>query len=247
VRGNVHEVIRPGGTGDLPAPLPEIDDAHLFRVARRLAEATLELPRGPWDPTCAPGVPPDAFGALLVDGLMLRELRLDGASTALLQVAGDTLDASYRPDTLLCSDETVAWHAVEDSTVVVLGRRFLAAARQFPSLTVALARRQLEQSMRAARHVAVAQLPRVERRILALLCGLAEERGRVAVDGVVVDLPVTHAVLGQLVGAQRPTVSLALKALADENLLRRRGMKWVISHGASGQERPDPAHAAMAA
>jgi hypothetical protein len=247
VRGNVHEVIRPGGTDALPGPLPEVDDAHLFRVARRLAEATLELPRGPWDPSWAPGVPPDTLAALLVDGLMLRELRLDGASTALLQLAGDTLDASSRPDTLLCGDETVAWHAVEDSTVVVLGRRFLAAARQFPALTVALSRRQLEQSVRAARHAAVAQLPRVERRILALLCGVAEERGRVAVDGVVVDLPVTHAVLGQLVGAQRPTVTLALKALADEGLLWRRGTTWVLSRGAAGQDGPDPVLATMAA
>jgi len=245
VRGNVHEVIRPGR--DLPGPLPEIDDAHLFRVARRLAEATLELPRGPWDPSRAPAVTRDALGALLVDGLMLRELRLDGVSTALLQVAGDTLDASDHRDSLLCRDELVAWHAVEDSTVVVLGRRFLAATRQFPALTVALSRRRLEQSARAARHAAVAKLPRVDRRVLALLCGLAEERGRVAVDGVVVDLPVTHAVLGQLVGAQRPTVSLALKALAEEGLLRRRGTQWVISHDATRQDGPESTPAAIAA
>jgi CRP/FNR family transcriptional regulator, cyclic AMP receptor protein len=247
VRGDVHEVIRPGGTRDLPGPLPGVDDAHLFRIARRLAEATLELPPGAWDPRAAPAAARDAFATLLVDGLVLRELQLDGVATAQLHVPGETLDPFAQSDGLLCRDERVAWHAVEDSTVVVLGRRFLAATRQFPALMVGISRRQLEQSARAARHAAVAQLPRVDRRILALLCGLAEERGRVAVDGVTVDLPVTHEVLGQLVGARRPTVTLALKALAQEGRLCRRGTHWLIPHGASVLGRADPAPATMAA
>ena len=243
----VHEVIRPGDTGDLPGLRAGVDDAQLIRVARRLAEATLEIPRGPWDPRSARVTARDAFATLLVDGLVLRELRVDGVSTALLHVAGDTVDPFARRDSLLCRDETVAWDAVEDSALALLGRRFLAAARQFPALTAALSRRQLEQSARAARHAAVAQLPRVERRILSLLCGLAEERGRVAVDGVTVDLPVKQAVLGQLIGARRPTVSLALKALAQEGLLYRRGTQWLLPHGATGDGRPDPAPAAIAA
>ena len=247
MRGDVHEAIRPGDSGDLPGPLAGVDDAGLIRVARRLAETTLELPPGAWDPRSAPVAACDAFAIVLIDGLMLRELRLDGASTAQLHVAGDTLDPFARRDTLLCRDEPVAWRAVEDSTLAVLGRRFLTAACRVPALTVALSRRQLEQSARAARHAAVAQLPRVERRILALLHGIAEELGRVAVEGVTVDLPVTHAVLGRLVGAQRPTVTLALKALAQEGRLSRRGTQWLLPHDAVAHRGSDPAPAALAA
>jgi CRP/FNR family transcriptional regulator, cyclic AMP receptor protein len=247
VRGNAHDGIRPAGPGELPGPVSGVDDAHLIRVARRLADATLELPPGAWDPRSAPAAARDAFAILLLDGLVLRELRLDGAATAQLHLAGDTLDPFARRDSLLCHDEPVAWHAIEDSTLAVLGRRFVAAARRFPALTFALSRRQLEQSARAARHAAVSQLPRVERRILALLRGLAEERGRVAVDGVTVDLPVTHAVLGRLVGAQRPTVTLALKALTQEGLVSRRGAQWLLPHGEAAPGRPDPAAPVLAA
>ena len=135
-------------------------------------------------------------------------------------------------DAALC-DERVSWRALEDSVVAVLGARFLAATRRYPALTVALHRRQVEQAGRAARHAAVAQLPRVDQRIVALLCGVAEERGRVGPDGVVVDLDLTHAAIGRLIGSKRPTVSLALKALAEDGLVSRCGARWLIDRRAT--------------
>ena len=71
-------------------------------------------------------------------------------------------------------------------------------------------------------------MPRVEERILALLCHLANRWGHVTRDGVTLNLPITHEVLGLLIGARRPTVSLALRALTDQNLLRRRDDLWVL-------------------
>jgi CRP/FNR family cyclic AMP-dependent transcriptional regulator len=41
-------------------------------------------------------------------------------------------------------------------------------------------------------------------------------------DGVSLDLPLTHQILGQLVGAQRPTVTLAIQALSEEGQLLRK-------------------------
>jgi DNA-binding transcriptional ArsR family regulator len=47
--------------------------------------------------------------------------------------------------------------------------------------------------------------------------------------GVVITVHLTHAMLGRLVGARRPTVSLALKALADEGLIvRREDGSWLL-------------------
>jgi DNA-binding GntR family transcriptional regulator len=41
-------------------------------------------------------------------------------------------------------------------------------------------------------------------------------------DGIVVDLPLTHELIGRLVGGRRPTVTLALAELAENGVLVRR-------------------------
>jgi CRP/FNR family transcriptional regulator, cyclic AMP receptor protein len=59
---------------------------------------------------------------------------------------------------------------------------------------------------------------------------VADRWGRVGPEGVTVPLPVTHEVLAQLVCAQRPTVTTALKRLADEGRLRRkRDRTWLLA------------------
>jgi hypothetical protein len=75
---------------------------------------------------------------------------------------------------------------------------------------------------RLAVHQAISQLPRVEQRVLTVLWYLAERWGRVTADGVVVALPLSHGALGRIVGARRPTVSLAVKELVSQDLLARR-------------------------
>ena len=72
-----------------------------------------------------------------------------------------------------------------------------------------------ERSERLAITQAISQLRRVDRRLLTLFWHLAERWGRVGTDGVVVPLALTHRMLGQLVGARRPTVSSALRELAS--------------------------------
>jgi CRP/FNR family cyclic AMP-dependent transcriptional regulator len=65
-------------------------------------------------------------------------------------------------------------------------------------------------------------MSRVEDRLLALLAYAAVRWGRVTPTGVALDLPATHELLGLLVGARRPTVSLALSTLREPGLLARR-------------------------
>jgi hypothetical protein len=63
----------------------------------------------------------------------------------------------------------------------------------------------------------------------ALFWHLAERWGRVSGDGVIVPLALTHRILGQLVGARRPTVSTALSELAErEELTRRPDGSWLL-------------------
>ena len=75
---------------------------------------------------------------------------------------------------------------------------------------------------RQALHRAVSQLPRVDERLLAMLWLLAERWGRVGPDGVVVELALTHELLGRLIGARRPTVTMAVGQLIEAGHVRRR-------------------------
>ena len=51
--------------------------------------------------------------------------------------------------------------------------------------------------------------------------------------GVVIPLQLTHETLGRLIGARRPTVSLALKELDGDNLLERRADgAWLLHYEA---------------
>jgi CRP/FNR family cyclic AMP-dependent transcriptional regulator len=58
-------------------------------------------------------------------------------------------------------------------------------------------------------------------------------------EGVVVPLALSHRVLGQLVGARRPTVSSAISELGRRGeLLRRDDGSWVLKGEPTGE--PDP-------
>jgi hypothetical protein len=69
----------------------------------------------------------------------------------------------------------------------------------------------------------------VDRRLTALFWHLADRWGRVSINGVIVPLALTHRMLGQLVGARRPTVSTALSKLADRGeLVRQPDASWLL-------------------
>ena len=216
-----------GATDEAPARGP-----GLTQVAAALAETTVEIPRGTWEPAATAMTTTDTFGLLMLDGLVLREVLLAGVPTSQLVIPGEMVEPSTGDPSPLCGDQ-VTWRVVEPTRVALLGNRFLSAVQRHPRLLVALHRRHAAQLRRATRYAAIVHLPRVEQRVLTLMCALAEERGRVAADGITVALDLTHEHLGRLVGARRPTVSLALKALADDGLLRRRGDEWLIARAAT--------------
>ena len=114
-------------------------------------------------------------------------------------------------------------------TVAVLDRRFAAEMTRYPEITASLFDRLSERSLRLATTQAISQLTRVDRRLKALFWHLAERWGRVSGDGVIVPLALTHRILGQLVGARRPTVSTALSELAERGeLTRRPDGSWLL-------------------
>jgi hypothetical protein len=112
--------------------------------------------------------------------------------------------------------------------LALLGRELLFAASRWPSLVAGLQARASQQAERLAAQLVICQLPRVDQRLLALLWLLAESWGRVTPAGVALPLKLTHEALGALVGARRPTVTLALRELTERGAIVRQNEGWLL-------------------
>jgi CRP-like cAMP-binding protein len=157
----------------------------------------------------------------------VRELDLAGTLTADLLGPGDIVALGHASEPLLATGEH--WHVSGSATVAILDDRVLPALHAWPALSSRLIARAARQAARAAEQRAISQLPRVELRIRALLWHLAERWGRMGTNGVVLPLELTHGALGHLVGARRPTVTLALGELArDGAVIRREDGAWML-------------------
>jgi CRP-like cAMP-binding protein len=227
---------------------PEL--ARLIPEDRR-QEATMNLVcgthmlrMGEWD-AARMGSDDVHVGLLLLDGVVAREVIVaDNVSTELLG-PGDLIrpwQAGAGEASLLPYD--VRWTALTDTRVAVLDRRFSYQAARHPEITTMLLHRLTERSQRLATNQAISQLTRVDRRLLALFWHLAERWGRVSPGGVVVPLSLSHRILGQLVGARRPTVSSAISDLARRReLIRRDDGSWLLT--GDPLDEPDPSVTAM--
>jgi CRP/FNR family transcriptional regulator, cyclic AMP receptor protein len=229
-----------------------LSDARYEQAERELVVRSHRLPVGPWDVSRLAGATADHVGLLILSGVLSRELIVADHVSAELLGPGD-LVRPWQPASraeLLPVD--AVWSVLSPLTVAVLDRRFAAEVARYPEVTATLFDRMSERSMRLATTQAISQLTRVDRRLKALFWHLAERWGRVSGDGVIVPLALTHRILGQLVGARRPTVSTALSELAErEELVRRPDGSWLLrgdppdaeslarKPGASGQRAQD--------
>jgi CRP/FNR family transcriptional regulator, cyclic AMP receptor protein len=188
----------------------------------------VSLAPGPWEPPIE-RVQPGGLGVLVVEGLLVRDVVLAGTRCTELIGTGDIVE----PNDLWAGDRLVPlgidWTILEDTRVALLDARFAALASRWPPLLSAMFARVAERSFRLSTHAAICQLGRVELRLLALMWHLAERWGRVSPEGITLPLRFSHATLGRLVGARRPTVSLALKELASRgDIVRRADGTWCL-------------------
>jgi CRP/FNR family cyclic AMP-dependent transcriptional regulator len=196
---------------------------------RELVVRTHRLGVGPWDVSRLSGASADHVGLLLLDGVLSRELVVADQVSAELLGPGDLVRPWQGASPAGLLPVQAVWSVLSTVTLAVLDRRFAAEAARYPEVTAALFERLGERSLRLATTQAISQLTRVDRRLKALFWHLAERWGRVSGDGVVVPLALTHRILGQLVGARRPTVSTALSELAErQELIRRPDGSWLL-------------------
>lgn len=175
------------------------------------------------------------FDFLVIEGVVLKETRLSNRAALELLGPGDVLAPPLTALRQLESRAVSRYLAHGVVTLAELGSRFRVAARRWPGLSDVLLDRLARQTHRASMHLAMLHLPRIEDRIIALFSDLAERFGQMTPEGALVDLDLTHDVIGRLVGSRRPTVSLALQALAaNGTLVRGNDGRWLLDPDALG-------------
>jgi hypothetical protein len=91
------------------------------------------------------------------------------------------------------------------------------------------------------KHAAVASMSRLHHvdRVREKLMELARDHGRVGRDGIRLDFPLTHDLLGEMTGSARETVTRALDELQRDGFVRRRGRTYSL-HVAPEDLTPPP-------
>jgi CRP/FNR family cyclic AMP-dependent transcriptional regulator len=232
--GSVRERLRPQASYcyllDADTDLAQEFDLRMRVVARQAATVVVfEIPLGEHLPTDWLEPNMGGLGLLLLDGVIAVEVQVGDRTATELMGAGDLLQP--RPpdgDDLL--EHLDGWHVLLPARVAVLDAGFAERARPWPQITLALLRRTGKRACDLDIQRAIASQPRLEVRLALMLWHLATRWGRVELGGIRLSLPLTHRLLGQLVGAERPSVSHALARLAEAELVTGRGDEWHL-HG----------------
>ena len=199
-------------------------------AARVLAVPSHVLEPGAWDPHEELGDVHPVVGFLLIDGMVTRDLLFAGRTTTELLGAGDVMRPWDDDVAFEALPFSATWHVHTSARVAVLDTRVAIASGRWPSIATALHARHVRRVRSLAFQRAIAQLPRVDDRMIVLLWALAERSGRVGPDGVRVPVGLPHRTLATLVGARRPSVTTALTGLAREGLVERIEGGWLL-HG----------------
>jgi CRP/FNR family cyclic AMP-dependent transcriptional regulator len=157
-------------------------------------------------------------GLLILDGLVACETCTGDRIAAELVGPGDLLQSpSLLTDDLL--ERTCHWRALRPTRFALLDADFVDRVRPFPQVVCALLTRAYRRSAELDVLRAITSQPRLEVRLVLLLWHLAARWGRVEPASVRLSLPLTHRFLGQMVAAERPSISHALKRLAQAGLV----------------------------
>lgn len=204
-----------------------IPPADLPLARRHVTAQLLEIPAGEIRLEPPPEIAAAPFAAIVMDGLLLRQVSVMGQEAVQLLGPGDLVPTGGGDGILL--PRTVSLNCAQPCRLGGLDDHLLLALRRWPDVAAVFIERAGEQIERLAVQHAIGQMPRVQDRIVATLWHLAERHGRVTPSGVHLPLTLTHRVLGRLVGARRPTVSLALTELEDTGAIGRRADRtWML-------------------
>ena len=215
---------------DVDDDLAEELDIRMRFAARQLATArVLEAETGEcelesWFATVGRGP-----GLLILDGLIAVDTRITNRTVTELLGSGDLLQPlSRHVDDLI--ERTASWRALCPCRFALLDADFADRVLPWPQIGHALLRRTERRMEDLGVMRAISCQPRLEVRLVLFLWHLAARWGRVESSGIRLTLPLTHRLLGQLVAAERPSISHALGRLAHAGLVTGTAGDWHL-HG----------------
>lgn len=215
---------------DLDDDLAQEVEVRMRVSARQHATARLlEAEAGECDLSSAFVVLGRGPGLLIVDGLLAVDTRVADRTTTELLGTGDLIQPHSPNDDEMVESETV-WRALRPSRLALLDVDFAERVRAWPTILQSLFRRAERRSTELEVLRAISSQPRLEVRLVLLLWHLAGRWGRVEPAGFRLALPLTHRLLGQLVGAERPSISHALRRLSEAVIVTGTAGDWHL-HG----------------
>jgi len=209
---------------------------------------TLTVPAGLWRASQA-AMEGESIGLLVMRGLLIRRVGVDGRFGAELLGVGDLLRPWQGEDEPPVLPLSTGWRVIEPARMAVLDESFVRRLGRYPQLSGRLVGRALERSRNLALNMAIVHHPRVDVRLHMVFWQLATRWGRVRSDCVFLPLQLTHNVLADLTAARRPTVTTALTELTRRGLVRAAEDGWLLTGGPPGElielgaMPPDPAEA----
>ncbi len=198
-RSEVFEALSPG------------EMARLLNVVEQL-----DLPRH--HQIFGPGSPNHSLYFIERGSIRVTRPSPDGKSFVILSLLGpgDLLgDIDAYEDTHDCSAETL-----EECRIYILSRRdFEALVRDNPGFALCLIHVLADRLKQAQARIEDLVFRQVPSRVAKLFMNLAENHGKMTPTGIILDLPLTHQEIADIVGSSRVTVTQVLN--------RFRAMNWV--------------------
>jgi CRP/FNR family transcriptional regulator, cyclic AMP receptor protein len=194
-------------------------DLRMRLAARQVVTAAVfDTPAGeceldPWFAAAEHGP-----GLLVLEGVIAIDARVGDRTASELVGSGDLLQPTIRsPEDIL--EHVASWRVLRPAKLAVLDGGFAERARPWPQITQELLRRVGRRAADLDVLRAIASQPRLEVRLVLVLWHFARRWGRVEHGGIHLCLPLTHRLLGQIIGAERPSVSHALARLSRAGLV----------------------------
>lgn len=214
-----------------PALCDGLDPASMPSAARLASAATWTLSRGRWQSEPWMFESRGSLGLIVLDGLIARQVLVGDMEAVELVGPGDVLRPWAEIDREIAQQISESWIVTRSARLALLDRSFAVSISAWPEIAANIADRIAMRVGWMALFSAIQGIRRVDERLLAILWSYADRWGRVTPGGVLLELELTHRLLAGVIGARRPSVTTALRALEDSGALtRRRDRSWLL-HG----------------
>jgi CRP/FNR family cyclic AMP-dependent transcriptional regulator len=214
-----------------PELLDGLDAATAAHLRRWMTTRCAWAEPGAWLPDFRAAEIVGHLGLLVIDGLLVRTVRLAGRECSEVVGPGD-LVRPWDGDELVSSVASASeWRVLIPTTFAVLDRRFATRAARWPTITAQLLGRGTRRCRTLVHQATIAHVRHAQTRVLLALWHLADRWGKVTPRGVRVPVPLTHQLLAQITCLQRPSASAAVAGLARDGAVSRTSDGGWLLHG----------------